>query len=136
MRNFDYNTSWEDVKDMTIEEAIYILSRDANSDGKEWQARPHKAKAAQIAIDAMKRMQYDTSNEIIPDNKTNEMKKCPFCGGNALLEKYEMSPYEKVNIDNNDGMFYEIYCDNCYAVGPTCLTEIEAISKWNNRVVR
>lgn len=59
MRNFGCNTTWEDVQDMTIEEAIAILSHDANSDGKEWQARPHKAKAAQMAIEALMKIQNE-----------------------------------------------------------------------------
>ena len=56
MRKFDHNSTWEDVQNMTIEEAIAVLSHDADSDGKEWSARPHKAKAAQMAIEALKRL--------------------------------------------------------------------------------
>lgn len=59
MREFDRNTTWEDVQDMTIEEAIAILSKDAESNGKSWSARPHKAKAAQMAIDALRRLQNE-----------------------------------------------------------------------------
>lgn len=58
MRNFDRFATWEDVQDMTIEEAIAILSHDANSDGKEWSARPHKAKAAQMAIAALREVDH------------------------------------------------------------------------------
>ena len=57
MRKFDHNTTWDDVKDMTAEEAIAILSRDANSDGSDWTARPHRAKAAQMAIEALQARQ-------------------------------------------------------------------------------
>lgn len=53
MRTFDHHTTWDDVKDMTTEEAIHILSRYANTDGKEWSARPHLAKACQVAIEAL-----------------------------------------------------------------------------------
>lgn len=62
MRKFDIHTTDDDVKDMTIDEAINILQRDANSDGKEWSARPHKRKAAQMAIEALKFMReyYET----------------------------------------------------------------------------
>ena len=56
MRKFDAYTTWEEVQDMTIDEAIFILSHDANSDGKKWSARPHKAKAAQMAIKALEMM--------------------------------------------------------------------------------
>jgi len=55
MRKFDHNSTWEDVQNMTIEEAIAVLSHDADSDGKEWSARPHKGKAAQMAIEALKK---------------------------------------------------------------------------------
>ena len=62
MRQFGVHTTAEDVKDMTIEEAIAVLSHDANSDGEEWSARPHKQKAAQMAIEALRFMQdhYET----------------------------------------------------------------------------
>lgn len=53
MREFDHSTTWADVKDMTIEEAIEVLKFDAESDGKEFSARPHKARAAQIAVQAL-----------------------------------------------------------------------------------
>lgn len=53
MRKFDHNTTWSDVKDMTIEEAIEVLKFDAESDGKEFSACPHKARAAQIAIQSL-----------------------------------------------------------------------------------
>lgn len=64
MRNFDHNATWEDVQDMTVEEAITILSHDANSDGKTWSARPHKVKAAQMAIDALTRIQSETKIQL------------------------------------------------------------------------
>ena len=32
MRKFDHNSTWEDVQNMTIEEAIAVLSHDADSD--------------------------------------------------------------------------------------------------------
>jgi hypothetical protein len=57
MRKFDHTSTEQDVQDMTIEEAIFILSKDANSDGKTWSARPHKRKAAQMAIIALKMQQ-------------------------------------------------------------------------------
>lgn len=61
MRQFDAHTTWEDVQDMTVEEAIAVLSYDADSDGKEWSARPHKAKAAQMAFEALKQTDYEKS---------------------------------------------------------------------------
>ena len=55
-RRFDHHTTWEDVQDMTVDEAVMVLSRLANSDGREWSARPHLAKACQMAIEALNRM--------------------------------------------------------------------------------
>lgn len=63
-----------------------------------------------------------------------EAKRCPFCGGVAILESWEMSPYEKHHLDSLDGMFYEVWCDDCQATGPTCLTEEDAINSWNKRI--
>lgn len=61
MRKFGIDTTEDDVKDMTIDEAISILQKDANSDGKEWSARPHRKKAAQMAIEALEFMKkYQT----------------------------------------------------------------------------
>ena len=57
MRQFGIDTTWDDVQDMTTEEAIAILSKHANSDGKDWSARPHMAKACQMAIAALKQVQ-------------------------------------------------------------------------------
>lgn len=57
MRKFDIHTTEDDVKDMTIDEAISILQKDAQSDGKEWSARPHRKKAAQIAIETLQFME-------------------------------------------------------------------------------
>lgn len=54
MRKFNETSTLEDVENMTIEEAIYILERDANSKWGPWEARPYKAKACQIAVEALK----------------------------------------------------------------------------------
>lgn len=63
MRHFDMHTTWDEVQDMTIEEAIAILSHDANSDGRDFSARPHKARAAQIAIEALKKIQAESEKQ-------------------------------------------------------------------------
>lgn len=55
VRQFDHHTTWDDVQDMTITEAINVLSRLANTDGRDWSARPHLAKACQMAIEALRR---------------------------------------------------------------------------------
>lgn len=54
MRHFDHTTTEDDIKDMTKQEAISILSKYAESDGKDWSARPHMAKACQMAIAALR----------------------------------------------------------------------------------
>jgi len=54
MRTFGPNTTWEEVQDMTIAEAIAILSKYAVSTGEDWTARPHMAKACQMAIEALR----------------------------------------------------------------------------------
>lgn len=55
IREFGPHTTQKDVEDMTIEEAISILSKYAKTDGSDWSARPHMAKACQMAIEALKK---------------------------------------------------------------------------------
>ena len=67
VRHFDHHTTWKDVEDMTIDEAVVILLRYANSDGREWSARPHLAKACQMAIEALLKEKegiHETNNGI------------------------------------------------------------------------
>ena len=78
MREFDHNTTWEEVEDMTVEEAIHILSRHANSDGSSWTARPHMAKACQMAIEALQR-------ELEERGVEESAIKCPICGRPQIL---------------------------------------------------
>lgn len=63
-----------------------------------------------------------------------ELKRCPFCGGDAGLNIWEMDPFEKLNIYDNDGHWYSVYCHNCCAEGPTEIKMEEAIKSWNKRV--
>ena len=62
VRQFDHHTTWDDVKDMTTAEAISVLSRLANTDGKDWSARPRLAKACQMAIEALRREKDDEAD--------------------------------------------------------------------------
>ncbi|MBQ7277296.1 MAG: hypothetical protein IJS58_08640 [Bacilli bacterium] len=71
MREFNHNSTWDSVEDMTINEAINILSHDANSNDKDWSARPHKAKAAQMAIEALNFYQNYLSSVATSGNETN-----------------------------------------------------------------
>ena len=51
-----------------------------------------------------------------------ELKPCPFCGGEATLDHYE-----------SDG--YLAYCILCHAmIEHWCADKQEAINKWNKRV--
>lgn len=71
---------------------------------------------------------------MIIENSRSFLRKCPFCGGTAVVESWEMSSYEKLNIDSVDGMFYQGWCDDCQSSGPTCLTLEDAIKSWNQRI--
>lgn len=42
------------VENMTPEEAIWILSKHARTDGDEWSPRPHMAKACELAVNALR----------------------------------------------------------------------------------
>lgn len=56
VRKFNQHVTWEDVEDMSIDEAKCILSHYANTDGKDWSARPSLARACQIAIQGLELM--------------------------------------------------------------------------------
>ena len=72
VRHFDHRTTWQDVTDMTFDEALFILSRHANSDGKEWSARPQLARACQIALIAIE--EYQKTHSSPPEWKGNNNK--------------------------------------------------------------
>lgn len=65
-----------------------------------------------------------------------KLKSCPFCGGKPALESWEMSPFEKINIENSDGNWYAVYCTACCAEGAGNITAIDAINSWNMRAKR
>lgn len=69
IRHFDHRTTWADVKDMTFDEVLAILSRHANSDGKEWSARPQFARACQVAVCAIE--EYMKTHDSLPEWKGN-----------------------------------------------------------------
>ena len=37
-----------------------------------------------------------------------DLKPCPFCGGEAKYDSYAMSPYEKANINYIDGKWHYV----------------------------
>ncbi len=63
----------------------------------------------------------------------DELKPCPFCGGEAKYDSYAMSPYEKANINYIDGKWHYVYCSDCLAQGPEVLSKEDAIADWNRR---
>ena len=63
IRQFDHHTTWDDVSDMTFAEAISVLSRLANSDGRDWSARPHLVQACQ-AENGEYRCMYDIFKDL------------------------------------------------------------------------
>ena len=51
----------------------------------------------------------------------SELKPCPFCGGEALIDIY-----------GAEGT-YKVICDDCGSTGGTRYEEAEAIKAWNSR---
>ena len=52
---------------------------------------------------------------------TEELKPCPFCGGEAkCIEFYGL---------------YHVICCNCYIAGKDCSIRESAVSAWNNRPI-
>lgn len=62
-----------------------------------------------------------------------DLLRCPFCGGEPALESWEMSPFEKMNIENIDGRWYAVFCTNCCAEAGGCTSADDAVKAWNMR---
>ena len=58
---------------------------------------------------------------------SNELKPCPFCGGEADLEHYTVGSWD----DPEDR--YDVNCLSCLASIESKSTEAEAIEAWNRR---
>lgn len=56
-----------------------------------------------------------------------ELKKCPFCGGEAKVEYFK-------SINNVEIVAAEVMCTKCRASSGTYRTKEEAIEAWNRRV--
>lgn len=55
-----------------------------------------------------------------------ELKKCPFCGGEAML---------KINYGFDEKVISSfVYCEECGVATRRCALETTAIGKWNRRV--
>lgn len=55
-----------------------------------------------------------------------ELKKCPFCGGKAIL---------KINYGFDEKVISAfVYCEECGVATRSCALESTAIGKWNRRV--
>ena len=57
---------------------------------------------------------------------------CPFCGGKPVIDKWELSTYERIYLDYD--YWWAVFCDDCLAEGANMLSKKEAIAAWNRRV--
>ena len=55
----------------------------------------------------------------------NELKPCPFCGGEAFVHKF--------TIDGAGGLFISVMCRVCPAQPGHQTKEVHAIEAWNRR---
>ena len=63
-----------------------------------------------------------------------ELKKCPFCGGEAEISFHNI-PSETIP-GELEGTVYGVVCTECSAQSDRyCLSEKEAVEKWNKRIV-
>jgi Lar family restriction alleviation protein len=61
------------------------------------------------------------------DMEEKRLKRCPFCGGEAVLKKYSGAQLNKT--------VYWVTCSKCFTrIGTIKFSETEAIDLWNNRV--
>lgn len=66
--------------------------------------------------------------------RTPSSKPCPFCSGtDCPVDNQEMTPFERLHINGNEGYFYYVVCQTCYAQGPFELTREDAVNAWNRR---
>ena len=63
-----------------------------------------------------------------------DLKSCPFCGGEAQMESWDMSPFERSLINDESMKWYYVFCDECCAQGPDCSSADQAAEQWNKRV--
>ena len=79
--------------------------------------RPSRYKAANITISSM------AEHSPPVDEKNDELKPCPFCGGKPVLSSWELL---------NE---YSVSCSECHAVpGDYEDTKEKAIKRWNRRM--
>lgn len=65
---------------------------------------------------------FERIGEWLQEEHEEPLKCCPFCGN------------DKPRIIERSGvMLYEIYCDECGSKSDECLSENEAIYRWNRR---
>lgn len=64
--------------------------------------------------------------------QNEDLHECPFCGGKAIMESWEMTPYEKMYIDS-DGKWYSVFCSICLSCSGNYTTAAEAAAAWNRR---
>lgn len=64
----------------------------------------------------------------------SKMKSCPFCGCDDInVEASDMSIYEKLLINDEKGIWYSCWCNNCMASTSDFLTQKDAEEAWNKR---
>lgn len=62
----------------------------------------------------------------------NELKPCPFCGGIAFVEHWELSSPDEGWDDERYDMYY-ITCSECESTTDEYRSKEEAIEAWNRR---
>lgn len=50
------------------------------------------------------------------------------------MESWEMVPFEKLHVENSDGRWYSVFCDDCLSSGGDHTTALSAAKAWNERV--
>ena len=67
----------------------------------------------------------------------NEIKPCPFCGGEASVGKSTYAENSEIAVLNGQNVFYSVNCHSCNGtrglIGEK--SHKEAIEKWNQREV-
>lgn len=78
---------------------------------------------AKMAVESLEK-QMSITTTLLP---------CPFCGGKPVLESWEMSAWDKMNIARNSKYWWHVFCDDCLGGGPDMQNAREAIEAWNRR---
>lgn len=104
MKFFNSDSTLKEVENMSIEEAIYVLNKQANYSI----ARPYIVKACQLAIKAMSRYSNEGIQPIIAiDEFYEKYWECPCC-------HREVGAYFSGATTPEDGFYYQYnFCADC-----------------------